>query len=186
MAEFENDQNMEQVAQEAPEAPEAEGNESATLDIRNASARSFHIIKKRYNLPQENLDSGVYYYLQSKTRPFDAILRRSPTEVNKETSDFKVPLGATCMQAVVSLYGLSNGMIYSDERWQQMLKAYNDNPCGETALPLLSFLKAAATVKCIEVSGGRKSAQDDEIGYCQEVSEVDDKVIVTFFMDMIR
>ena len=41
-------------------------------------------------------------------------------------------------------------------------------------------------VKCIEVNGGRKSAPNDEIGYCQEITEVDDKVIVSFFMDMIR
>ena len=192
MAEFENEQNVQdqeavaddQVACGPEPDTEAEGK---ILDVKNTSSRSFHLIKKRYGLPQREIEGvGSVYYLQSKTRPFDSILRRAPCEVNKETDSFRVPLGTSCLESVVSLYGLSNGAIYGYEKWQKLLHDYNEAPNQETLRPLLAFLRAAAVTKCIDVNGGRKSKPNDEIGYCQEIAEIDDKVIVSFFLDMIR
>ncbi len=157
-----------------------------SLDVRYASARAFHILKKRYCLQQTQIDGNDYFCLQSKTRAFDSILRRSPSEVCKSTSDFKIPLGKVCVQAVVSLYGLSNGAIYLDSRWQIVLSQYLENPCEATAQAVVTFLKAAATLKSLEVSGGRKSAADDDLGFCLELGEVDEKLIVALFLEMVR
>ena len=185
MSEFENDQNV-QEQETMTEAPDSE-EKGKICDVKNVSSRAFHLIKKRYGLPQTDVEGfGSLYYLQSKTRSFDSILRRAPSEVNKETDTFRVPLGTSCLEAVVSLYGLSNGAIYGYEKWQKLLHDYNEAPSPKTVKSLLAFLRAAAVVKCIEVSGGRKSAPNDEIGYLQEIFGLDDKAIVSYFIDMIR
>ena len=177
MTEADNDQNVEQAIESKEE-----------FDLRNANARAFQAVKKRYCLPSMEVGAPLnsVYYLQSRTRTFDSILRRSPREVCHALDDYRIPLGTSCVRTVVSLYGLSNSAIYGDERWQKMLVEFNDNPCSAVASSLISFLKAAAVCKCIEVNGGRKSPEGDVIGYCQEINEIDDKIVVTFFMDMVR
>ena len=177
---------MSQIASAEPNFEETR-NDSKILNPVNASARANQLVKKKYNF--ETLDSLVpkkpLYYLKSKSMAFDRILRRTPREVYKNSDDYKVPLGFTCTQTIISAYGLSNGVIYGEDRWIRLLGAFNQTQNEENALKVINFLRASATLKYINVSGSTINP-DMSIEFAEQILSVGDNYIISYFSEMVR
>ncbi len=116
---------------------------------------------------------------------FDRILRRTPREVNKNADDYTVPLGYTCTQTVISAYGLSNGVIYGEDRWLRLIAAFNQSMTEENAMKVICFLRASATLKYINVSGNTINS-DMSIEFAEQILSVSDNYIISYFSDMVR
>ena len=161
-------------------------NDSKILTPVNASARANQLVKRKYNFSTIELVPGKpLYILKSKSMAFDRILRRTPREVYKNSDDYTVPLGYTCTQTVVSAYGLSNGVIYNEDRWIRLIAAFNQSPSEDNATKVLCFLRASAALKYINVSGSTINS-DMSIEFAEQILTVSDNCIITYFSDMVR
>ncbi|MBQ7607461.1 MAG: hypothetical protein IJU76_05775 [Desulfovibrionaceae bacterium] len=154
------------------------------LTIANACAKANHLVQARYHLPTQIFDGTKLYVINSKSEAFNNILRRTPKEVFKQGGDYTVPLGSTSTQAIISAYGLSNSTIYSNKLWTQYLAAFKSDPTLNSAKVVMMFLRAAAIMKVIAMSGSTLS-NDKNIGLCLEILSVTDPLIISFFADMV-
>ncbi|MBQ7608563.1 MAG: hypothetical protein IJU76_11435 [Desulfovibrionaceae bacterium] len=176
---------MSQVAPLEPSFDESR-NDSKILTPVNASARANQLVKKKYNFETiELVPDKPLYILKSKSMAFDRILRRTPREVYKNSDDYTVPLGYTCTQTIISAYGLSNGVIYSEDRWIRLIAAFNQSATEDNAMKVVCFLRAAATLKYINVSGSTINS-DMSIEFAEQILSVNDNYIISYFSDMIR
>ena len=152
----------------------------------NASARANQIVKNRYHFPQMDLGGKKSYYdIESRSTSFDRILRRTPREVYRDREDYVGPLGTTCMETVICAYGLSYGYIYTDEHWFDLLGKFNDDKSVENAEKVVDYLRAAATLKYLNVSGATIHS-DHPVQFAQNIQSVNVYDIISFFCYMVR
>ena len=151
-----------------------------------ASSKATALVKTKYNLPQ--IDLGLkkeLYVVYSNSPTFDRVLRRTPREVFSKSDIYIVPLGFSCTETVVSAYGLSNGFIYKNQTWIERLGAFQENRCEQTANGVIHFLRAAAVLKYLYLSGA-KIDSNNQFEFSSDILNVTDSAIISAFAEMVR
>lgn len=193
MSEYDNFNPVPEQAQQTEEHQEF-GNEEApkkktTTKISpaaSANARSNQLVNKKYKFDQIEFDSKTkVYYIQAKSTNFDRIFRRIPREVNKNADDFIVPLGTTCIETIICAYGLSYGIIYSDETWLDLIQKFNKKQTWENAQKIIEFLRASAALKVLAMSG-ESYDPSQPILFTSKIQSVKEYDIVDKFCAMVR
>ncbi|MBR4741297.1 MAG: hypothetical protein IK079_00145 [Desulfovibrio sp.] len=93
----------------------------------------------------------VYYIFTLKAKPGRSIkfFVGCPTEIYQDRENYRIYLGSTSIEAVVSLYGLINLTIYGIQKLRKHLYEVNEAPRVENIEPLLKYLHSAAVLKVL-------------------------------------
>lgn len=167
------------------EAPTKEKKTSKPGPYTLARIRSSQLVNNKYKFSRITLDGNEVYFIQAMSLNFDRILRRTPREVNRYADDYIVPLGITPLETIISTYGLSYGFIYSDDTWLTLINRFNQNQTFEDAKSIIQYLHAAATIKCIAMSGQTLDTRN-QFSFASAIQKVDTYTIVHNFTQMVK
>lgn len=174
------------ATEEQTQQKKAKRSGSGTSQGKKITMTANAIVTKRYECPTVTTESGtVFYTINAPSMAFDRIFRRTAKEVNRNAESYTVPLGKSCVEAVVSLYGLSNGDIYNDPRWLKAISQYNYMRTEASAEDVVKFLRGAAYLKYWSVSG-KHVDRSDEYGFIEAVHSTNEREIVNYFAAMVR
>jgi len=186
--ENQNFESREVVDAESEEKNEEESQEKTPIKASpyaHANVRSNQLVNNKYKFSRITLDNNDIYFIQAKSVNFDRILRRTPREVNRFADDFIVPLGMTCLETIICAYGLSYGIIYSDETWLNLINKFNRKQTLEDAQNIIRFLRAAATIKYLVMSGEPLDVRN-KIAFTTKIQKVATYSIVDNFCSMVK
>jgi len=158
---------------------------SKTSASVKANMRANQMVKKRYKFAQVSIEGMNVYIIEAGSMAFDRILRRTAREVNSRADNYTIPLGTTCTGTIVAAYGLSNGEIYHEEEWLNLLAAYNAEASAENAVKVMQFLRAAAILKYLRVSGKMVNLSDP-YEFAAAILQMNEQEIVNYFCNMVR
>ena len=151
-----------------------------------AYSKAKQIVKNKYSFPQRVFgEDRPLFYVESRSPAFDRILRRRPVEVYRYSDSYVIPLGYSCIETVVSAYGLSFAGIYRDSRWEHLVGQFNQNMTPENARNLISFLHGAAIIKNIAINHPRLNTSNP-IPFTVAIQSLSDYDLVDAFAAMVR
>ncbi|MBR4741298.1 MAG: hypothetical protein IK079_00150 [Desulfovibrio sp.] len=155
------------------------------LTNQNTNVRCYQVLKKA-ELAKAEVEGKNYYYIDSQTRTFDKIFRRLPTEIYPDREAYRIYLGSSSIETVVSLYGLTNLTIYGSQELRKYLYEVNEAPRVENIEPLLKYLHSAAVLKVLTYAYKGDLKTLDQMQFCQCCLAIENRDIVAFYCDLVR